>query len=100
MKVALAPTATLWLCGWVVMLGATDAGVTVSASAPLVALPPALTASTDRPQEFNASAHANTLHASSALLNLRNIIPYRRSADTAWRHDLRAVRAKISAGLR
>ncbi len=33
------PTATVWLVGWVVMVGATGAGVTIRTAAVVVALP-------------------------------------------------------------
>ena len=39
MKVTLAPAVTVWLAGWVVMAGATTAGLTVSVAAALVAEP-------------------------------------------------------------
>jgi hypothetical protein len=38
-KLTFAPAVTVWLAGWVVMLGATGAGLTVKVAALLVALP-------------------------------------------------------------
>ena len=45
-KVADAPTVTLWFCGWVVMLGAT--AVTVRVAAVLVTLPAELLTVTEK----------------------------------------------------
>jgi len=42
LKVAVAPTVTLWFCGWVVIVGATVKAVTVSVAALLVWLPATL----------------------------------------------------------
>ncbi len=42
LNVAVAPTVTVWLCGCVVMVGATAAAVTVSVAAVLVLLPATL----------------------------------------------------------
>ena len=47
-KVAVAPTVTLWLCGWEVTAGAVTTGVTVSEAALLVALPAELLTVTEK----------------------------------------------------